>query len=62
MKLTRARARDGAKTDGGRAAGAELRGAREYAKPVLTSYGNLVELTRTSGGGDPDGLIGTIGT
>lgn len=62
MKPTRDRERRSAREGFGRAEKGALRVGRRYSRPELTSYGNLVELTRTVGGGDPDGLIGTIGT
>jgi hypothetical protein len=55
------RNRDSARVDGRRTS-AGPRVPRTYIKPELVSYGNLVDLTRTVGGGDPDGLIGTAGT
>ena len=61
MKSKRKLTRDEAGV-GGDAFKGDPRLPRVYSKPELTSYGNLVELTRTVGGGAPDGFIGTIGT
>lgn len=61
MRSRREQTQDDARQSVGRATETH-RAPKVYSRPELTSYGNLVDLTRASGGGDPDGLFGTIGT